>query len=60
MDIISERNVLLSEISDKVGALGEISRRLADNDINIEVVYLTTTGDLALVVDDPDKAQWLL
>jgi hypothetical protein len=40
--------------------LGKISRRLADNDINIEVVYLTITGDLALVVDDLDKAQWLL
>lgn len=60
MEIISEREVLLSEISDEVGALGKISRRLADNDINIEVIYLTITGDLAMVVDDLDKAQWLL
>jgi len=60
MDIISEKEVLLTEIPDQVGALGKISRRLADNDINIEVVYLTITGDLALVIDDLDKAQWLL
>jgi len=60
MEIISEREVLISEITDEVGALGKISRRLADNDINIEVIYLTITGDLALVVDDLDKAQWLL
>ena len=60
MDVISVQDVLLTEIPDQVGALGKISRRLAENDINIEVVYLTITGDLAMVVDDLDKAQWLL
>lgn len=60
MEIIGEREVFLVEITDQVGALGKISRRLADNDINIEVIYLTITGDLALVVDELDKAEWLL
>ena len=60
MDIIDERDALLKEIPDKPGALAEIARSLADVGVNIEATYLTTQGDLALVVDDLDKAQRIL
>lgn len=60
MEIIDERDALLTEISDEPGALAEIARQLANVGVNIEVVYLTTEGDLALVVDDLDKALTVL
>ncbi|MFN2304904.1 MAG: ACT domain-containing protein [Anaerolineales bacterium] len=59
MDVIAEREALVKDISDQPGALGEISRRLADAGINIEVVYLTTKTKIALVVDDLEQARSL-
>jgi hypothetical protein len=60
MEVISEQEALIIDISDQPGALEKISRTLASNDINIEVSYLTTKGKLAIVVDDLPKARSLL
>lgn len=37
------------------GALGEISRKLADAEVNIELFYLATGTRLVLGVDDMEK-----
>jgi len=57
MDIIAEKDALVREIPDHPGALEEITRKLADAGVNIEVAYFTTQAKIALVVDDLDKAQ---
>jgi hypothetical protein len=60
MDIIGERDALVLDIEDRPGALEEISQKMGDNEINIEVAYFTTKGKLALVVDDLEKAKLLI
>lgn len=48
---VGEKDVLLVEMENKAGALGEAARALAEGGVNIEYVYGTTTaGDTATVV----------
>ncbi len=51
-----ERQVLVLEIENRPGALGEVSRRIAEAGVNIDLVYLVTDGRLVLGVDDLEVA----
>ena len=51
------REVLIVDIEDRPGALGEIAQKLAQAGINITLVYLTTKAKLALCVDRYKKAR---
>jgi hypothetical protein len=53
-----ERDVLVVDVEDRPGAMGEVARRLGNAGVNIDLVY-TTFGDVRLVlgVDDVDKAR---
>lgn len=57
MEVSGERDVLVVDIEDRPGAMGEVARRIGDAGANIELVY-TTFGAVRLVlgVDDLDKA----
>jgi hypothetical protein len=57
IEVRRERPVLVLEIEDRPGALGEVSRRIADAGVNIDLVYLATSTRLVLGVDDVDKAR---
>ena len=48
----STREVLVVNILDEPGTLGDVALVMADAGINIESVYLTTGGGLVLNVDD--------
>ena len=54
------RQVLLLDIIDRPGELGGIARRLADADLNINLLYLTASMDLVIGVDQLDLAAQLL
>ena len=61
IEVRDERQVLvLEEIEDRPGALGEVSRRLANAGVNIDLIYLATNNRLVLGVDDLDKARAVL
>jgi len=60
MDIIAEKDALVREIADIPGALEEITQKLANAGVNIDVAYFTTQAKIALVVDDLEKAQSIL
>ena len=58
---VLEQDVVVLEISNKLGSLAEVSRLLARADINIGYAYCTATkfqemGCLVLKADQPEKA----
>ena len=60
LDVRAARDVIVVDIEDRPGALGEFTRRLADENINVEQAYLATNNRLVLVVDDTERARTLL
>ena len=57
IEVTAEREVLVKEIEDRPGTLGEVARKLANAGVNIEVVYLTTKTRLVIGVDNLEKAR---
>lgn len=56
--ILEERDVLVQRLrQDEPGQLGKISRRMAEADVNIEVLYSDHDHRLILVVDDMEKGR---
>lgn len=55
-EIRGEREVMLVEIEDRPGAFGEMARRIADAEVNLDLVYLATRTRLVVGADDLDKA----
>lgn len=55
-----EREVLVADVTDRPGELGELTRRLADAGVNVDLIYLATNTRLVLGVDDLDAARGLL
>jgi hypothetical protein len=58
MGIADEREVLVVDIEDRPGTLGELARELADANVNIELAY-TTFGGIKIVIatDDLENAR---
>jgi len=56
--VVAERDVVLQRLKQAVpGQLGQLTRRMADAGVNIEVLYSDHDHQLVLVVDDVTKAQ---
>jgi hypothetical protein len=58
MGVADEREVLVIDVEDRPGTLGELARSLGEANVNIELAY-TTFGGVKLVVatDDLDSAR---
>ena len=59
-EVRAARDVLVLDIADQPGSLGEICGRLSDAGVNIEQSYLATQSRLVLAVDDIEAARALL
>jgi len=57
LEVRDERQVLVLEIEDRPGVVGNISRRIAKAGVNIDLMYLATNNRLVIGVDDIDKAR---
>ena len=59
--IADQREVLVVDIEDRPGALGELARRLADANVNVELAY-TIFGGIKIVIatDDLQSARAVL
>jgi hypothetical protein len=58
IEVTDEREVLVVEVEDRPGTLGEVARKLADAGVNVDLVYATFGSTRAVLgVDDPDKAR---
>jgi hypothetical protein len=56
--IADEREALVIDIDDQPGSLGELTRRLAEANVNIELAYTTFGGvRVVIVTDDLDAAR---
>jgi hypothetical protein len=58
IEVGGERDVLVVDVEDRPGTMGEVARRIGSAGVNVELVY-TTFGAVRLVlgVDDVDKAR---
>jgi hypothetical protein len=58
MGIADEREVLVVDVDDRPGSLGELARELAEANVNIDLAY-TTFGGVRIVIatDDLDNAR---
>jgi hypothetical protein len=58
IDVDAESDMLVSDVEDRPGTLGEVTRRVAEAGVNIGLAYATFGGvKLVLGVDDLDRAQ---
>lgn len=59
--VFDEREVLITNLDPRPGALAEMARRLADAEVNIEAMYLLRSSaegmEFAIAVDNPDRAR---
>jgi hypothetical protein len=59
--IRDERDVVIlrqgTDIVDRPGQTGEIMRRLADEAVNVDLIYATWTGDAVIGADDVAKVR---
>ena len=60
-EVGEDRDVLLLregvDFEDRPGALGEVTRRIADAGVNIDLMYSTWNGEVVLGADDVEKAR---
>lgn len=59
LDVRAARDVIVIDIEDRPGAMGEFTRKLADENINVEQAYIATNNRLVLAVDDITRAREL-
>lgn len=58
IDVLAVRDVVVQRLKQALpGQLGQLTRRMAEAGINIEVLYSDHDHQLILVVDDPVKAR---
>jgi len=57
IEVRNERPVLVTEVKYRPGELGNLTRRIANAGVNIDLLYLTAKGQLVLGVDDLEKAR---
>ncbi|MGI8830081.1 MAG: ACT domain-containing protein [Candidatus Limnocylindria bacterium] len=57
LEVRAQREVIVVELADRPGEMGRTMRRLADADINVDLVYLATNTRLVLGPDDVDAAR---
>ena len=61
LEVRDERDVLILrqgvDLVDRPGQTGEIMRRLADEAINVDLIYATWTGDAVVGADDLAKVR---
>jgi hypothetical protein len=60
LKVRAERDVIVANIEDRPGALGEIAKRVADAGVNLNLLYLATHTRVVVGADDLDKARSVL
>ena len=54
LGIADEREVLVVDVADRPGSLGELARTLAEANVNVDLAYTTFGGTVRLVIATDD------
>ncbi len=57
LEVSGEREVLVVEVENRPGSLGETAKKLADAGVNVDLLYVASDSRLVVGADDLDKAQ---
>jgi len=57
IDVAKETDVVVLEVEDRPGVLGNVARRLANAGVNLHIAYLATSARLVVGADDLEKAR---
>lgn len=57
LEVRAEREVLVTDVEDTPGALGRVTRRIADAGVNVDLAYITMDRQLVLGPDDIEAAR---
>ena len=57
LQVRDERQVLILELEDRPGVFGDVTRRIANAGVNIDLVYAATKTRVIIGADDLDKAR---
>jgi hypothetical protein len=61
MGIADAREVFVIDVEDRPAALGELTRRLAEANVNVDLAYTTFTGGkIVIATDDAGRARSVL
>jgi hypothetical protein len=60
IQVSDEKEVLVLDIEDRPGILGNIARRLGAVEVNIQLAYLATSTRLVIGVDNLEKANMVV
>jgi hypothetical protein len=55
--VTAEQDVLVMNIEDRPGALGQLTRKIADAGVNLSAVYLATKTRVVIAARDLEKAR---
>lgn len=59
-EVSNEREVLLLEVDNRPGSLGEIARKIADAGVNIDLLYIASNNRLVVGTDNPEQTRAVL
>jgi len=57
IDVAKETDVVVLEVEDRPGVLGNVARRLANAGVNLHIAYLATSSKLVVGADDLEKVR---
>ncbi|HYZ69823.1 MAG TPA: amino acid-binding protein [Mycobacterium sp.] len=57
IEIAAEQEVMVLDIADRPGALGEVARKLGDAKVNLTIAYLATNTRLVFAADNLAQAK---
>jgi len=57
LEVCGEREVLVLEVEDRPGVLGDVTRRIAKAGVNIDLIYLAANTRLVIGADNLNKAR---
>ena len=57
LEVRDERPVLILEVENRPGVLGDVTRRIAKVGVNVDLIYLAANTRLVIGADDLDKAR---